>query len=617
MALKLFLISSAALSIVMGMSAPVQAFNPVRLRNLSVEASSCSRGRQESLNSRFLCPPASTVSSAYPNNIVEALPREAAIEEILSEDANSLPLDQVTSVSQLSDVTPGDWAFQALQSLVERYGCIAGYPKQTYFGDRSLTRYEFAAVLNTCLDKIQKLVATTTSDFARIKDLEVLKRLQTEFATELTQERGKINNLESRTAKLETEQFSTTTKLTGEVIFALTDVLVGDDGVTRVNSATRDTTPRQNAVFANRVRLNLDTSFTGKDSLKLRIQAGDFNLPGFAIASDGVFQTLEGIQTFNVINHIPNNSACCVTPNPTFSATQNNSVTLDSLLYSFPIGKSTKVVVAANAGEYADYTPTLNPYFEDFDGGSGALSTFAQRSPIYRMGSEFGSGVGLTMKLNRVFSVSLGYLANGTGNSPLDHAGLFNGSFSTLGQLTMTPSDRLSLGLTYNYTYLTQYINTNFGGVTGTKIATANTFLPEDTYNNSFGLAASYRVNPGLTINTWVTTTNGRDFSIPRGSSDYYYTWSYALGLAFPDLGKKGNLGGLLIGIEPYLTGFSINGANIPFPRSIPFHIEGFYKHQLTDNISLTAGAIWLTSPNQESNNPDVVIGTFRTTFLF
>ena len=36
---------------------------------------------------------------------------------------------QVTSVSQLSDVQPTDWAFQALQSLVERYGCIAGYPR--------------------------------------------------------------------------------------------------------------------------------------------------------------------------------------------------------------------------------------------------------------------------------------------------------------------------------------------------------------------------------------------------------------------------------------------------------------------------------------------------------
>jgi hypothetical protein len=50
-------------------------------------------------------------------------------------------LDQVTSVSQLSDVQPTDWAFQALQSLVERYGCIAGYPDGTYRGNRAMTPY--------------------------------------------------------------------------------------------------------------------------------------------------------------------------------------------------------------------------------------------------------------------------------------------------------------------------------------------------------------------------------------------------------------------------------------------------------------------------------------------
>ncbi|MCC8456036.1 iron uptake porin, partial [Streptomyces rochei] len=58
----------------------------------------------------------------------------------LSED-NTSSMDQVTSVSQLSDVKPTDWAFQALQSLVERYGCIAGYPDGTYRGNRAMTRY--------------------------------------------------------------------------------------------------------------------------------------------------------------------------------------------------------------------------------------------------------------------------------------------------------------------------------------------------------------------------------------------------------------------------------------------------------------------------------------------
>jgi hypothetical protein len=72
----------------------------------------------------------------------------------LSETQDSNSMSQVTSVSQFSDVQPTDWAFQALQSLVERYGCIAGYPNSTYRGNRALTRYEFAAGLNACLDRV-------------------------------------------------------------------------------------------------------------------------------------------------------------------------------------------------------------------------------------------------------------------------------------------------------------------------------------------------------------------------------------------------------------------------------------------------------------------------------
>ncbi|MGF1589609.1 MAG: S-layer homology domain-containing protein [Pleurocapsa sp.] len=48
-------------------------------------------------------------------------------------------LAQIPSVSQLSDVRPTDWAYQALQSLAERYGCISGYPDSTYRGDRTLS----------------------------------------------------------------------------------------------------------------------------------------------------------------------------------------------------------------------------------------------------------------------------------------------------------------------------------------------------------------------------------------------------------------------------------------------------------------------------------------------
>jgi hypothetical protein len=116
----------------------------------------------------------------------------------------------VTSVSQLSDVKPTDWAFTALQSLVERYGCIAGYPDRTYRGQRAMTRYEFAAGLNACLDKINEIITAGLADKVSKEDLAAVQKLQEEFAAELAALRGRVDALESKTAQLEAQQFSTT-----------------------------------------------------------------------------------------------------------------------------------------------------------------------------------------------------------------------------------------------------------------------------------------------------------------------------------------------------------------------------------------------------------------------
>jgi len=118
----------------------------------------------------------------------------------------------VTSVSQLSDVRPTDWAFTALQSLVERYGCIAGYPDRTFRGKQATSRYEFAAGLNACLDKINEIISAGLADKVGKEDLATLQKLQEEFAAELATLRGRVDALDAKTAKLEAQQFSTTTK---------------------------------------------------------------------------------------------------------------------------------------------------------------------------------------------------------------------------------------------------------------------------------------------------------------------------------------------------------------------------------------------------------------------
>jgi carbohydrate-selective porin OprB len=83
-------------------------------------------------------------------------------------------------------------------------------------------------------------------------------------------------------------------------------------------------------------------------------------------------------------------------------------------------------------------------------------------------------------------------------------------------------------------------------------------------------------------------------------------------------LGKEGNLLGIFAGVEPTLRGLDAPGiGGNDFENDYGYHIEGFYKYQLTDNISITPGVIWLTSPGQNEDNSDVVIGTLRTTFNF
>jgi hypothetical protein len=485
--------------------------------------------------------------------------------------------NQVTSVSQLSDVQPTDWAFQALQSLVERYGCIAGYPDGTYRGNRAMTRYEFAAGLNACMDRMNELIVTAVADFATKEDLAILERLQEEFRVELTALRGRVDSLEGRIAFLEETQFSTTTKLTGEAIMALSGASSFNDG--NINSESE-------IVFQGRVRLNFNTSFNGEDLLITRLQAGN-------ASTFGGFP--EGTQTYQV-----------------FGDTGNTFV-LDTLQYQFQAGERARIYVTANAGIWDDMANTLNPYFEDFDGGSGSLSAFAQRNPIYRLGG--GAGIGMNYDFTDNFQVTLGYLAGNAGD-PSDGEGLFNGNYSTLAQLTYTSDDsRFGIGLTYNNAYFNAgqfaFDNAGFGGgFAGTAVANLVPKL-DPVSTNSGGVQSYYQFSPGFALTGFVGYTNVR--STTDDSFDNADIWYYALGAAFPDLGKEGSLGGIFFGAQPYITDIDDDSVS----TDAPLHLEMFYKYQLTDFISITPGFIWQFNPNQDSDNDDSVIGTLRTTFLF
>lgn len=79
-----------------------------------------------------------------------------------AQSSEAQQLAQMTSVSQITDVSESDDYFYALQTLVERYGCITVYPDGTYRGNQPLTRGDFAIMLNSCLEQVVFLMNQIT-----------------------------------------------------------------------------------------------------------------------------------------------------------------------------------------------------------------------------------------------------------------------------------------------------------------------------------------------------------------------------------------------------------------------------------------------------------------------
>lgn len=471
-------------------------------------------------------------------------------------------VSQVTSVSQLSDVQPNDWAFQALQSLVERYGCIAGYPNGTFRGNRALSRYEFAAGLNTCLDRVNELIATATADMPKKEDIATIQKLYEEFSAELATLRGRVDALEARTAELEENQFSTTTKLQGQVVTVVSGI-ISSDQVNGANITDKNTT------LGARARLELVSSFTGKDTLFTRIQSNNISSPGFNSTKEGNL----------------------------FFQGSGNAI-IDALWYNFPLSKNTQVKLIANAGAADDVTSTVNLF--DGDGAFGALSTFGTRNPIY--GQLGDKGIAINHQFNKKLGLSLGYLA-GTANDPRPGNGLFDGKYGALAQLNLKPSDRISLGLTYINSY-------NQPLLTGSNNATTD-FGGQAFSSNSYGVQTSIGISDKFVLGGWAGYTNSQVLTGTKGDVDI---WNYAVTLGFPDLGKKGNLAGVIVGMEPKVT--SATGG-LGTDSNTSYHIEAFYQYKVSDNITITPGLVWLTAPNHNNNNDDIVIGALRTTFSF
>lgn len=515
---------------------------------------------------------------------------------------NTEPMAQVTSVSQLKDVQPTDWAFQALQSLVERYGCIAGYPDEQYRGNRAISRYEFAAGVNACLDRVNELIATATADLVTKQDLVTLQRLQTEFAAELTTLRGRVDSLETRTAEIATNQFSATTKLTGLHIIGVQGRTSNRGDVNPRDSIQDTQDGGTNTDVISLTQLYLTSQFSPRSYLFTGLLAGK---GGTAPRFDNNDVTRDRVSRNDVIMgyEFPTDNFIISDLNYHWLVTDNLAVMVGTENVSMP-----SAFRGPNRVESA---------------ATGPLSYFAQRNPILNMGYGHG-GIAIDWQFAKRASLQAIYTSYKPGN-PGQRSGLFDGNTTTGVQLLLTPTDTVDVSLYYVNNYSSDGCLLTFVGDECLTAVNSSTGKSAPLQTNAVGATVNWQISPNLTLGAW----GGYTKSYIPGQSGNVETTNYMVFVNFPDLFAKGNLGGIYIGQPPKITSSTLNvGNNVPDfintglgraggQPGTTTQIEAFYRFQLTDNISITPAVIHILEPGHTPNNDPVTIGILRSTFTF
>lgn len=508
---------------------------------------------------------------------------------------------QVTSVSEFSDVLPTDWAFQALQNLVETYGCIEGYPDSTYRGQRSLTRFEFAAGLNSCLNVVAQLAGEGIDP----EDLEAIRQLQEEFRAELTTLEGRVDTLEADVAELRAQQFSTVTKLRGRVFahvgggFRGGEITAEGASIFNPGSPARDAdgdpilrTIDQNpgTTVSSLGWVNFDTSFTGEDLLKLQLVFGAGTSPANLYGSAGLFNTFGTPFTFQG------------------GGINDFDVAVRELSYQFPVGDRLTVDIGPRINWYAYFDNNRYTFFltgaNSFNSSGGTLVNAVDR----------GAGAVVVWDVTDWLDLRLGYLSENTEFLPglrtaVDPTrGLFGGTNTLTGQIGLRPLDDLNLRLLYTRTSL-QSFGGLVGGTNGEPIygfaddgaggnlsgATANTFLVNFDYTpfDWLGFFGRY---------TYATT----DLRKPGTSVGDINMQSFQVGLGFPDLFKEGALATVSYLVPFDVTSgrsFLVSGGGDGGTQQ---ELEFSYRYPVSPNIALMPSFYWVINPNNFSSNPDL-----------
>lgn len=474
-------------------------------------------------------------------------------------------LAQVTSVDQLSDVQTSHWAFQSVKSLVERYNCVAGYPDGTFRGNRSMSRYEFAALLNGCLDRVVQLIPSSPTAGP---DMAMVNKLREEFGAELATLRGKVDGLDFRVSELEgANKFSTTAKLKGKVEFITGGVFGPND---KVGSAAGSDDFEDQITFGQRTRLDITSSFTGKDKLRVRLHQRNND-------SYGSNRTGTNMSRIDV------------------QGETDNALEVEKLNYNFRPSKNISASVWALGAGMDD--------FLDADKAKVQTTRFAKRNPLTHRSNSEDQGAGATIKFNKNVNLQVGYT---TVNGNQAGAGNGIGNSYDLGTQLNFKAGGFKIGASYVHSEGSN--GTDFSHKTGSgnaKFFTGGNGVKSD----SFGIQASTKLGKKTKIGGWYGLTNvDEDMT---GNDATLQNW--AVFASIKDFAKKGNVLGMTFGMPPKVT--DANGTNEDADTS--YLLDVTYRHKVTDRLSIQPGVFAVFNPNHDTNNDTIYGAVVNTTFKF
>lgn len=465
--------------------------------------------------------------------------------------------EQVIAVSQFTDLRPTDWAYQALSNLVERYGCVAGYAEGSFKGSRAISRFEAAALLNSCLDRV--------SD-----NTDTLRRLLREFEKELATLKGRTDGLDARVGELEASQFSSTTKLSGQATFVVGANAFG--GVASDSLQQQARSLEGGTTFNYDLQLDFDTSFTGSDLFRIKMRAGNFANSGFG--GGAVVGTNQAAIVPNQLE-IAFQEECIGNAGQALDC--SDVVGIQRAFYQFPIGNELTATVGGlvRQDDMLAMWPSVYPADTLLD-----YFTYAGAPGVYN--SNLGPGAGLWWKRGN-WNLSVNYIAGNGDTASEGGIGTVASAQTSTVQLGYATE---SFGIAGAYTY-----SRNVGVASGTPLA-----VLEVSAMNSIGVSAFWQPSssgwlPSISTGWGVNTHPG----VSTEDINVLQTQSWYVGLQWDDVLISGNKAGFAVGQPTFVTRCG-EGCPTGSPQDGQYAWEWWYSFQISDHITVTPAIFYLSN---------------------